>query len=94
MNTAQPLSETCLPAVLQLVATHGLGDTLLASLRQTWPGVHFTGCMDDDIPVNAKPVAGGDGFNIYLVNSSNHCSVLTNDFDVASGMVIAEVLPD
>jgi hypothetical protein len=50
--------------------------------------------MDDDIMVNAKPVVERPRFNIYLVNSSDHCSVLSNDPEAASGIVLAEVIPD
>ncbi|MFD1692587.1 hypothetical protein ACFSHR_16845 [Azotobacter chroococcum] len=50
--------------------------------------------MDDDIVVNAKPVAERPGFNVYLVNSSDHCSVLSNDLGSASGIVLAEIIED
>lgn len=83
-----------LDSVIQQAGRGVLDDGLLASLRHAHPGVHFTLCMDDDILANAKPVAERPGFNVYLVNSSDHCSVLTNDLDCASGIVLAELIAD
>lgn len=88
------ISQDLLDAVIHQAEQGTLGEPLLASLRQTHPGAHFTLCMDDDIVVNAKPIAARPGFNVYLVNSSDHCLVLTNDLDAASGVVLAEVIPD
>ncbi|PMR73788.1 DUF6129 family protein [Billgrantia endophytica] len=88
------IDQTLLSSVIQRAEKDTLDETLIASLRSAYPGVHFTLCMDDDIAVNAKPVAERLGFNVYLVNSSDHCSVLTNDPDAASGFVLAEVIAD
>ncbi|MBB3103898.1 DUF6129 family protein [Azomonas macrocytogenes] len=88
------ISQTQLDEIIREVEQSSLDDALLARLRNTYPGIHFTHCMDDDIVVNAKPVAEKSGFNLYLVNSSDHCSVLTNDTQAASGVVLAEVIED
>ncbi|MFB8830577.1 DUF6129 family protein [Azotobacter sp. CWF10] len=87
------ISQTLLDDVIRQ-AEQGRWASLLASLRAAHPGVHFTCCMDDDIAVNAKPVAERPGFNVYLVNSSDHCSVLSNDLGSASGIVLAEIIED
>ena len=88
------ISQEQLDDVIARAEQGPLGVPLLASLRQAHPGAHFTLCMDDDIVVNARPVAERPGFNVYLVNSSEHCLVLTNDLDAASGVVLAEIIPD
>jgi hypothetical protein len=88
------ISQTLLDDVIRQAEQSVLDESLLVGLRSAHPGLHFTCCMDDDIVVNAKPVAQRPGFNVYLVNSSNHCSVLTNDLDGASGIVLAEIIPD
>lgn len=79
------------------VATHlercGVSEASIAALRGTHKGVHFTYCMDDDIVVT-KPVLQRSTFNLYLVDSRDHCSGLTSDTGVASGVVVAEVLPE
>lgn len=88
------ISQELLDAVICQAEQGSLGEPLLASLRQAHPGAHFTLCMDDDIVVNARPVATRPGFNVYLVNAGEHCLVLTNDLDAASGIVLAELIPD
>jgi hypothetical protein len=79
-------------AIAEEVRRKGLGYETVAALRQSYPGIHFTYCMDDDIH-NGKPVFESTGFNIYLVDGREHCLCLTNDFDVATGIVLAEVIP-
>jgi len=86
------IEQSLLDAVVARAESGVLGEALIAELRDAHPGVHFTWCMDDDIAVNAKPVTQRDTFNLYLVNSSDHCSVLTNDPESASGIVLAEVI--
>lgn len=69
-------------------------DGLVAELRQAYPGVHFTYCMDDDIRGNPTPYIQRPGFNLYLVGGDGHCSSLILDPETASGLVLAEVLED
>lgn len=88
------ISQALLDDVIRQAEESVLDDALIASLRRANPGVHFTWCMDDDIVVNARPLVERPRFNLYLVNSSDHCSVLTNDCESASGIVLAEVIPD
>ena len=46
------------------------------------------------VPSLARRWAERDTFNLYLVNSSDHCSKLCNDAESASGIVLAEVIAD
>lgn len=80
-------------AIADDVLTKGLNYDTVAALRQAYPGIHFTYCMDDDIP-NGKPVMETAEFNIYLVDGREHCLCLTNDYDVATGIVLAEVIAE
>ena len=57
-------------------------------LRGRYPDLHFTFCMDDDV-VTAKPVKMHAAFNLYLVDSSSHCLALTQDMQLATGLVVA-----
>ncbi|MES9965652.1 MAG: DUF6129 family protein [Sedimenticola sp.] len=59
-------------------------------LRKRYNDIHFTYCMDDDV-IGARPVYEHAGFNLYLVDSSNHCLSFTQDMGVASGLVVAEI---
>lgn len=88
------ISQALLDEVVSLTEQSVLDDALIAQLRAANPGISFTWCFDDDVVASARPVIKRERFNIYLVNSSEHCSVLTNDTVSASGMVLAEVLPD
>lgn len=80
-------------SIADQVKVSGLEYDTVSALRQTYPDVHFTYCMDDDI-TNGKPVVESSQFNIYLVDGREHCLCLTNDFDVATGIVLAEVIED
>lgn len=68
-------------------------ESTVTGLRQAYPDIHFTYCMDDDI-VTGKPVVETDAFNLYLIDGREHCLCLTNDHDVATGLVVAEVVND
>ena len=70
-----------------------LNEQAVSWLRVNYPGIHFTYCLDDDIP-NHEPVLATDGFNLYLIDGREHCLCLTQDFADASGIVVAEVLED
>ncbi len=66
-----------------------LDDAGLARLRSAWPALHLTLCSEDDVPARLPAVLERPGFNLYLVNGSEHCLSLTNDPDVAIGVVLA-----
>ena len=73
-----------------LTESHSPSEALLGLLRQTFPGIHFTYCMDDDV-IAASPVYEAAGFNLYLIDSRNHCLGFTQDKEVATGVVVAEI---
>lgn len=75
------------------VKNRGLDYETVSALRQSYPDIHFTYCMDDDV-TNGKPVVETEAFNVYLIDGREHCLCLTNDFDVATGIVLAEVIDD
>jgi len=49
--------------------------------------------MDDDLPNNV-PVIERKDFNLYLIDGREHCLCLTNDYEAATGIVVAEIIPD
>lgn len=57
-------------------------------LREAFPGITFTVCEDDDIPSRLKPLAEGEGFALYGVNTCGHCAALTADITAAGGITI------
>lgn len=60
-------------------------------LRAAHPGVPFSMCSDNDIPSRLKPLATGEGFALYGLNTSEHCAALTSQLDAADGIVIGIV---
>lgn len=71
----------------------GLDNDIVATLRSAYPDIHFTYCLDDDI-YHGKPVLERSSFNIYLIDGREHCLCLTNDHEIATGLVIAEIIDD
>lgn len=88
------ISRQLIDDVISKVESSYLGEAVLQDLRQQFTDVHFTYCMDDDIGASAKPVVERSAFNVYLVDGREHCLCLTNDHEVATGIVLAEVFED
>lgn len=80
-------------AIAAEIEALGVDETTVSVLRQQYQSIHFTYCMDDDLP-NNTPVIERKDFNLYLVDGREHCLCLTNDYDVATGIVVAEVIAD
>jgi hypothetical protein len=87
------LSAETVAAVADELERLGLSEQSLGALRAGHPGVHFTYCMDDDVGA-MEPYASRPGFNIYLVDGREHCLKFTADVGHATGLVLAEVIPD
>ena len=70
-----------------------MDESVVTSLRAAYPDIHFTYCLDDDI-TSGKPVIENEKFKVYLIDGREHCLCLTNDYEVATGIVIAEVIEE
>jgi hypothetical protein len=66
-----------------------LSEQSMSSLKKTWPELRFTFCNDDDMPARLPAALKREGFNLYLVNGSEHCLSLTDDPLHAIGVVVA-----
>lgn len=88
MITAEQLQE-----IAHKIQNLGADDNTVSILRQDYHPIHFTYCMDDDLP-NNTPVLAQETFNLYLVDGRDHCMCLTADYEAATGIVIAEIIPD
>lgn len=82
------ISESDLDQIVAKTLEVGAHESGLSALKQDFPHIHFTLCSDDDV-ISGRPLREYLLFNIYLVNTSQHCAILTNDADNASGVVIA-----
>lgn len=87
------IAKAELVEVTDFVKANGLSEQVLGELRKKYHDRHFTWCTEDDINAG-KPVFECESFHLYLVNSADHCSVLTNDMESASGYVFAELIDD
>ncbi|MES9939002.1 MAG: DUF6129 family protein [Candidatus Thiodiazotropha sp. 6PLUC2] len=73
-----------------LLTQRSVDESAVIELRQQFPEIHFTYCMDDDV-IAASPLHESDLFNLYLIDSRNHCLSFTQDLDAATGIVVAEI---
>lgn len=87
------IDEALVAKVAEMASGKIVDDSLKGELKAAYPGIRFTLCSEDDIQAG-KPVLEADNFDIYLVGSSDHCLTLTNDFALATGVVIAEKFDD
>lgn len=70
-------------------------DARAASLRQRFPDLHFSECSEDDISPRYKPAFAVAGYDLYLISgATGHCLELTNDSDIATGILIATKVDD
>lgn len=87
------ISASLVESLVSSIGSQALNADLLTRLKQQFEGVRLTACFEDDIH-SGRPVYAGDQFSIYLVGDGEHCLSLTNDYDIATGVVIAEILPE
>jgi hypothetical protein len=87
------ISASLVEGMVTSIGSQPLDADLFARLRQQFDGVRLTACFEDDI-YSGKPVYACEHFSIYLVGDGEHCLSLTNDYDIATGVVIAECLPE
>jgi hypothetical protein len=85
------------PEQLQTIANHlegqPLNDAIVTFLRAQFPDIHFTYCMDDDVS-GCSPKFESPRFNLYLIDGREHCLSMTNNHEVATGVLVAEVIDD
>jgi hypothetical protein len=89
--TTETISDALLDQIATIVTRAGVSTESTAALRDAFPDIHFTYCLDDDIGVGIDPIREAEGFNIYAINGAEHCIRFTNDLEAATGLVLAEV---
>ena len=83
------IKEDEVKAIAALIESEGEGGDVESLLRTSFPGVRFTFCSTDDINVR-RPVMELPNHEIYLY-AGDHCLALSNDYDAAHGVVVAEI---
>jgi hypothetical protein len=88
------ITDQLLDQVTTIVERAGLSADSVAALRDAFPDVHFTHCLDEDIGAHINPYREAEGFNLYLITGAEHCISFTRDQEGATGLVLAEVEDD
>ena len=82
-------------AQLVQVGEATLLDPRAGSLRQRFPTLHFTECSEDDVSPLYQPALSVESYDLYLISgASGHCLALTNDADIATGILVAAKVDD
>jgi hypothetical protein len=84
------ITQTQLNDIGGLLKAQAIDESSVNELRKQFPDIHFTYCMDDDV-IAASPLHESENFNLYLIDSRNHCLCFTQDMNVATGIVVAEI---
>jgi len=87
----EEFTETLLDQITTIITRAGVSTASIAALRDAFPGIHFTYCLDDDIGAGINAFREADGFNLYLIDGSEHCIRFTSSLESATGLVLAEV---
>ena len=64
-------------------------ESQLQILRETFPGIHFSVCSDDDVPPRLAPAAEGPVCRLYYVDSRSHCLSFAAEATGATGLLVA-----
>jgi Family of unknown function (DUF6129) len=87
------VTDQQLNAVSHRISAAYLDDALITQLRTEFTPLHFTYCSDDDV-CGPTPVIETPKFNLYLIDAREHCLTLTNNYETATGIVVAEIFAD
>lgn len=90
------IAPTLLDGVLGHVSANAdtSDDILISQLRETFSGVHFSICRDNDMPSRMPFAAENPICRLYYVTSGEHCLSLATDSESATGLVVALVDQD
>lgn len=84
------IDETLVSGVAAIAQQVDVDEDLKDALKMSYPEIRFTLCSEDDIHAG-KPVMENDRHAIYLVGNGEHCLTLTNDYMLATGVVVANI---
>lgn len=84
------ISPEQLRHISQRVEELGAEVQTLTPLRQEFPELHFSHCLEDEVGA-ARPIRELSGCNLYLVAGRGHCLGLTQDLETATGLLLAQV---
>jgi hypothetical protein len=83
------IATTALDEIRLLLEGDGSAAERIASLRKAFPGVSLTRCDASDMDAET-PVLQTAGFDVYLIDTSEHCVRITTQPEAATGLILAE----
>ncbi len=83
------------PTQLAQVGEAILLDPRVAALRSRFPELHFSECSEDDVSPRYRAAFGVPGYALfYITGATGHCLELTNDPEIATGLLVAALGDD
>ena len=83
------------PTQLAQVGEAILLDPRVAALRSRFPELHFSECSEDDVSPRYRAAFGVLGYALfYITGATGHCLELTNDPEIATGLLVAALGDD
>ncbi len=83
------ISADALDQISSLLEGEGPAVERIASLRKAFPGLSLTRCDASDMDAET-PVLETDGFEVYLIDTREHCVRITTQPEAATGLIVAE----
>ncbi len=83
------IATTALDDIRLLLEGDGSVAERIASLRRAFPGLSLTRCDASDMDTET-PVLQTAGFDVYLIDTSEHCVRITTQPEAANGLILAE----
>lgn len=82
------VSDTDLAEIEKVLTAEDLAATAFAELRQRLPALSWTRC--DATDVTDEPFLSFAAYDIHLIDTSDHCVVVTTDPSRATGVILAK----
>jgi hypothetical protein len=83
------ITADALDQIRALLESEGSTAERIAGLREAFPGVSLTRCDASDMDTET-PVLETAGFDVYLIDTSQHCARITTQPEAATGLIVAE----
>ena len=82
------LSPDDLVKIEEMLSAPGADRSVFVDLRKALPHLSWTRCDASDL--TETPYRSYSSVDIHLLDSADHCVIMTNDPDRATGIVVAE----
>jgi hypothetical protein len=83
------LTDEGLKQIQSLLESEAPASDRVASVRQAFPNLSLTRCDASDMDTET-PVLETSAFNVYLLDTSEHCVRITRNPAAATGLIVAD----